>query len=468
MQYTPPLWRSRRALVLLAATLCLPAAPALAKEALPLPAWTEKQDLPPQWTVQAQPDKAMVYRRKGLSGDAVLGIWATDLFVGSSNRWHDNTALFEAVKEQQGTRGIRVPGVKVSDCDKLEILKSSNEDHEFPAMIQMCTLNVPGRSSVAVMFSLMPGIYKKGRFVRVLMSDEVMKQHALNEEMQAVLKSEQKHWKYSGGPELLSPSELAEARDKKTQAEAKAAKARQIHTPGRGLKPGDYETVLFSWDGGGGSRYTETIYLLLEDGTAYPNLAWPPGDFDAQASKRLEPDQWVQWRKKSGAYQVRYNKGEWQTLEGGRPAQPGGRNETLDKRYTNHHYANGPYSSYSSQSSYVFSAKGRFERTGYAVGSSSVYAGDSTSHSTHSSGSGTSSTNHTTTERSPSEPITSRETASGSTSTKDDGASNRGTYRIDQWTLELRRDDGVVERHLFLHSGKGINVGGVWYGAPRQ
>ena len=155
-------------------------------------------------------------------------------------------------------------------------------------------------------------------------------------------------------PAKAPPSDRALAQA--SRKEARAAIERAIRTvPGKGLKPGDYDTVLFSWDQRyqvTGLQYSETVYLLLKDGAAYTGLAIPPEDFDAAASRRLQPDRWVQWRRDGGKYQVRRDaSSEWKTLKAW-PAVPGRRDERLNGTFTHSSYGSfGAGPSHMSQSS---------------------------------------------------------------------------------------------------------------------
>ena len=214
-------------------------------------------------------------------------------------------------------------------------------------------------------------------------------------------------------------------------AEAPPPPPRYAAAPGRGLKPQQivglaqqieyrgmtYDPMSRMWTGG----HSVEDYLLLADGSI--RKGWPEAlpleDFDAEASRRAEPEQWGRYtaRGRSGAegvYEVTWNKGERETLKlsFSVPARP-------DERLRGFFYqvgtastgapGNGTFSS--AWGGITFRPDGRFET---ASGGSSDYSG------------GTGSVT-----------ATSRQ-------------ASQGSYRLSGTLLELRFDDGRVERRQFV------------------
>ena len=87
-----------------------------------------------------------------------------------------------------------------------------------------------------------------------------------------------------------------------------------------------------------GLQYEETVYLLFKDGSAYEDLELAPEDFDAEASRRLQPKRWVRWRKSGADWQVMSAGGtQWRKLKAW-PAVPGKPDERLKGVFSNHAY----------------------------------------------------------------------------------------------------------------------------------
>jgi hypothetical protein len=271
--------------------------------------------------------------------------------------------------------------------------------------------------------------------------------------------------------EPVAAASAARPQDRRAEVE------RAIHAgPGEGVKPEQIDTVLFSWAQVyrvTGLQYEETIYLLLKDGSAYRDLTLPPQDLNAEAAHRLQSERWVSWRKSGGKYQVRGARdADWRTLQAW-PAVPGRHDERLAQTFSHAWYASmGGLGGSAGRDSLVFRPDGRFEQIGYSshgtgvVQASNGFAGGSVT-TRDKQGTRTSvSVSATGTDQ-----FDTPVVAGGSSSRRNDGAAQTGSYRIDGWSIELRRDNGAVERKLFLFTGDkrdAINVGGVGYSLPSK
>ena len=233
--------------------------------------------------------------------------------------------------------------------------------------------------------------------------------------------------------------------------------ARITAPAGRGLRPADIHGVLhhgYGATGASGYEYREEVRLLLKDGWVYYRNEVAPLDLDVAASRRLEPQQWGHWRSGAGGIEVQ------QQDDYGRPAEAWHRQEgrllptwPAETRLSGSYnaasfngsvYLGGTYSS----TSYVFRPDGRYERIGFSRSSSAAMAAQgpqefSASASSVSSGSGTQSS------AGGGQPGVYVGTRSGT----DDGARNRGTYRLDGTMIELRNDAGEVTRALCVPTG---------------
>lgn len=330
------------------------------------------------------------------------------------------------------------------------------------------------------------------RVLRILAAGDEATLERRKEGFSVAMKRETERWRNAAGgsgdtgtgtaprtqaaaPAKAAPTDrqLAEA----SRKEARAAIERAIRTaPGKGLKPGDYDTVLFSWDQRyqvSGLQYSETVYLLMKDGTAYAGLALPPDDFDAAASRRLQPDRWVQWRRDGGKYQVRRDaSSEWKTLKAW-PAVPGRRDERLNGTFTHSSYASyGGLGGWASTDSLVFGPDGRFEELSHTShGTGVVQAGNGYTGGSAGGHSGKGSWGTSSGTQGPGTGGDGGTVTAGAQITRNDGSAYTGRYRIDGWRLELQRDDGRVDHQLFLYTTdkrEDLHIGGSGYASATK
>ncbi|MDR2215296.1 MAG: hypothetical protein LBE59_05575 [Nevskiaceae bacterium] len=228
-------------------------------------------------------------------------------------------------------------------------------------------------------------------------------------------------------------------------------------------------------------EYENKFWLLLKNGMAYRNPSFPPDEINAEASLKLEPDKWRQWRKPflSDKYEYLTSNGEWASLGTGALTQPAPNGTRLSGEFSSYSNFGTMYTGMSSsRSSWYFGEDGRFqtsssgtigsglfvETTGVTVSSTSSADAKGSRSSTSISGRPGSST---------STPVA----AGGSSSSRsNDGSDRRGTYKIKGWVLELHRDNGQVDRLLIsfsfpAKSGEGftsVNIGTTQYFKPRE
>jgi len=220
--------------------------------------------------------------------------------------------------------------------------------------------------------------------------------------------------------------------------------------PGAGLAPAQVHGLLhnsYGATGANGYEFREDIFLLLKDGTAYLGHSVAPNALDVAKSRKLEPQLWARWRAKGDGFQILRQDdfgrpdGDWADQAGHLVAtwKP---NQRLDATYTAQAFygslaLGGTYSS----TAYKFSGDGRFEVIGYkqsGSGSMAAASGFTASGAGYSDGEG------------------SRASAGGGTagvfagsrSRSDDGASQRGSYRLEGLSLVLKYDDGHAESVL--------------------
>ena len=434
------------------------------------------QGVPEGWVSRPLEGGGTFYEASGLPVGSTFNVWApAPLQVGQSTL----VQAFAQVK-QKGLQGIDTTGLS-GRCEE------ANEKQG--TVTQSCRMEGAGRQAVNLQYVMLPLRSGKAHFLRILTTGDPNLLQKYQDGFGRVMKMETARWAADAKSETASqlsapaaverPAKALSPKEQSAQArrDERAAIARAIRTePGKGLQDGQYHSVLFSWDQVwiAGLQYVETIYLLLHDGTAYADLSLPPQDFNVAASKKLEPHRWVQWRRSGSKYEVRAaDASKWTELQAW-PAVPAQAGERLHQTYTNSSYANhGGLGGYASTSSFVFQPNGRFEQVGYtstATGSMQAANGFTSGSSTSTSGKGTTSSsgvsaggvNASTTPGSTGAP--SVVTAQGRTT--NNGAGNVGTYHLDRWVIELRRDNGEVDRSLFLFTAKerrNVNIAGQAY-----
>jgi hypothetical protein len=275
---------------------------------------------------------------------------------------------------------------------------------------------------------------------------------------------------------FLRDSRVIDGRGLKASSEPTApgmfriqVEAERIRTaPGKGVSTGDVHGVLYHGRGATGSNglftFKEDVTVLLRDGWAYSRIDVPPSDLNLKASRELEPQRWGQWRRAGGGFEIRWQddhgraKGDWRKAEG-RLVEPWPSGTRLAGVYTSAAFhgsiaLGGMYV----KNTHVFAKDGTYEDSRFSqAGSGSMAAtnGFSSQATSHSNKTGTTSVAGTTASTDSSGAMTSSGTPSmavTSRSNRDDGSQHRGRYTIDGYTLEIRRDNGQVDRLLTFKS----------------
>ncbi len=118
--------------------------------------------------------------------------------------------------------------------------------------------------------------------------------------------------------EAKRPSPVAEAKTKRTEADAQRFKFRT--KPDAGLKEreieGYWRTSRTVSESGGGLHIDEHSDLLLKDGWGYNAPDYSPHDFDAEASRKHEPLRWFRWKREGGSIVTSQDGKVWKKSSG--------------------------------------------------------------------------------------------------------------------------------------------------------
>jgi hypothetical protein len=271
--------------------------------------------------------------------------------------------------------------------------------------------------------------------------------------------------RYANVAQRPSPTEEA-------VAQVEAERFKYVTEPGQGLQLADIEGIIHTGENVytvTGLQFQEATYLLLKDGTIYKNLQVPPADLNAADSKQYEQENWGKWQRNEQGVTVQwYGSNEWLDLGSSSFVQPAQANELLDKSYNNLSGSTiggigfgGVVSTYSK--TITFMPDGRFDKSDYSTMGSTVTGGDFSLNSGYYSDEegtvGGTSTSSTIGDVSSGVTVTSE-------STNPNPPATTGTYTLDGYTLELRFDDGRIERSFFYFwNDEKANavIGGVTY-----
>ena len=217
--------------------------------------------------------------------------------------------------------------------------------------------------------------------------------------------------------------------------------------PGTGVKAADVEAVLWRWQNeprGMGMQVVHYLYLLLKDGSYHDGLPPVPfEDFDAAASRAGEPDQWGRWTRSGGAYQLTGGKGSAKPvrIESSEARLPARRDERLEGIWEGYSAYATMWSVSQSRWSVQFDKTGRFVKSANSSivgGAGSTGAGTAVHGAVNRNDDGSSSS------------VGGANFVAGSSRRGPSTMPDRsGSYRLDGYTLELRYDNGRVERLPF-------------------
>ena len=190
-------------------------------------------------------------------------------------------------------------------------------------------------------------------------------------------------------------------------------------------------------------------YVLFEDGTVYKNCTVPLDKLQVNISKKQQPKQWTEWRKRgSSGYEIlNRKKNTWEKLLDEEAvtsleaikASPG---EKLNVKYIS---AGGSSigGSSSFKNSIIFKPNGRFEMARFSMRSMGEGGGKydaplvSTVNTSDKRGSSDTSS------------LIEKNIGGGSTNKRKDGSKNTGTYHLDGYTITLKHDNGFEHTELF-------------------
>ncbi len=220
--------------------------------------------------------------------------------------------------------------------------------------------------------------------------------------------------------EATRPAPKAEAAAKGAR-EAEERRYKFVVPPGKGLKTEAVEAVVHSSRfvfNPMGSVMSNTVTVLLKDGTAHEDFPAPLEAWDVAASRKGEPKAWGKWKRSGKGYVVSWGGRPYEDLQGSvvAPAPASGRLE-------------GTFGAGRGGGNLMFSS---YSLWGVRLGKDGRFQ--------KSSSSGTGSTSTYT-------DATGVVVATGSDSIPE---RNHGTYRLEGYTAILKYDDGRVERTPFF------------------
>jgi hypothetical protein len=266
--------------------------------------------------------------------------------------------------------------------------------------------------------------------------------------------------RYAGASQRPSPAE-------ERAAEIEAERFKYVTAPGQGLQLADIEGFLVNPADAGIDGF-----LLLKDGSAYKNLQVPPADLDVAASKQYESENWGVWQRSGGNITIQWNdSSDLATFSDGADYffDPAGSGERLNDTFSSVSGASSGNIGFggvviTDYASFIFSPDGHFDSTNYTTAGSTNTIGElSTSSGYYADAEGTvggSSASNTIGD------VSSGIATSVETTNPNPAPATTGTYSLDGFTLELRYDDGRVERHFIYFYGAAkdsMNISGRYY-----
>lgn len=220
-------------------------------------------------------------------------------------------------------------------------------------------------------------------------------------------------------------------------------------SPGNGVKANQIETVwIYSKVNVLYGGIDVNTYLLLKDGTAYLDCEIPPNQLDVATSKKLQvagpiykKNKWTVWKKSGSGYQIKNVKtGAWTPLKGKKVIK-GRVGEKLSKQYIS---AGGSQYKGSWKYFITFKANGRFEMSSRTFNDNSMMGGGSTgTYASTIRKSDKTGTEGTTV-------VAGNNVGGGSSSKINDGDKNKGSYKINGYTITLKHDNGYQHTELFF------------------
>jgi hypothetical protein len=289
---------------------------------------------------------------------------------------------------------------------------------------------------------------KRAYFITMVSSDDYMLMLKYGMDYEKVLNDAKKHLQTQ--PSVTNPGIAATepaSKHQVTPTQPAKSKSQQISVqirvaPDKGANLDDIELVwLYSRADVIRGGFDVDTHLLFEDGTAYKYCQIPPDELDIDASKRLEPDKWTEWRKHWGTYQMKNKEdGNWYDLEGG-PGIKAPDGTQLSGKYLSAH---GSPTFGASKHHIIFHDNGRFEMSSFSISSNSSSGGGMWMPYVGSTI--TSDKRGTTTATT----FAGGNVGGGFSSDHNNGSKNTGSYEVHDYTITLMHDNGWRHTELFV------------------
>jgi hypothetical protein len=244
----------------------------------------------------------------------------------------------------------------------------------------------------------------------------------------------------SGGPAQPTPNQVQ-------TREAERLRAIAVAQPGSGVQPSQISVLLYEGRGEStvlGYQYVETVHLVLTDGWACSHLEVPPSELNVEASRRLEAEKWHRWQNAGAKYRFQDSKtGVWQDVAAD-PVQP--LPARLSSRLkTVKAYSFGGMGGSVFSRTIVFTPDGRYKRSNGAIqGSGAVQAAGGFNGSA-------ASVQDKYGRRSSAGGANGSVAVATSSASAAGGGGMTGSYSVSGYTLELRGDDGGIQRILAFY-----------------
>jgi hypothetical protein len=251
----------------------------------------------------------------------------------------------------------------------------------------------------------------------------------------------------AGQSSVNQPQVAATKKIRKKQKKPRKPRQKKIQemirvAPGKGADLDDIEVVwVYSGIDVIRGGMDVDVHLLFEDGTAYKDCLIPPDELDIKASRRLEPHKWTVWRKHWGTYQMKNKKkNAWYDLKGA-PGVKAPEGAQLNGKYL----SAGGSANFGSWKRYIsFYDNGRFDLSSFSMQSnSSMGGGMSMPLITSVNSSDKTGTSGATS-------VIGSNVGGGSSSKRQNGSKNTGTYQVNDYSITLVHDNGWRHTELFL------------------
>ena len=396
-KYAPRLLTALIFLITPGAALINFARPAIAQE---MPA------APPGWSVERDNGSA-TYAPSNLPEGKVFRLVVTPIASRNGENLRD---WFDArIRETAGTLGqMGKRGAMGEAVNGMFTVTQDFRDKEGRVLV--------------VLYAGAPIADDKARFAWIVTSpDKAFFAPPLREAMKIILLASDGFKKKASSSEETPQKATSQKRTPSAPSEAELLR-QQYTKRGAGLKPSQIEGVFergsMETGVGGGMYMTYEPIIALKDGTFYEAFDVPPADFDAATARRLRPHAWGKWRKQGGKYQELNRKGVWVDEEWLGPTVGAGQNAKMTGTYS--YLGGGGNTAFGGGTQFAVSRALTFFPDGHLKGGSSVS-------------------------------VSSAEPLSDTSSVVGSAKDYSGTYKFDGYTLELRYNDGRIERKSFAY-----------------